>query len=54
LAHYPLHVGQIIYQAKILKGDEFTSLSIPKGKSGSFNRDKFSQPKERKHFTDKP
>jgi len=54
LAHYPLHVGQIIYQAKILKGNDFTSLSIPKGKSNSFNQDKFSQPKERKHFTDKP
>lgn len=53
LAHYPLHVGQIIYQAKILKGDEFKSLSIPKGKSDSFNQDKFSRPKERKHFTDK-
>src|SRR6478609_3813995 len=50
LAHYPLHVGQIIYQAKILKGNEFKSLSIPKGKSNSFNQDKFSQPKERKHF----
>jgi uncharacterized damage-inducible protein DinB len=53
LAHYPHHVGQILYQAKILKGDEFKSLSIPKGKSDSFNQDKFSQPKERKHFTDK-
>ena len=53
LAHYPHHVGQILYQAKILKGDDFKSLSIPKGKSNSFNQDKFSQPKERKHFTDK-
>src|SRR5258708_12128445 len=53
LAHYPHHVGQILYQAKILKGDDFKSLSIPKAKSDSFNQDKFSQPKERKHFTDK-
>src|ERR1041385_4425553 len=53
LAHYPYHVGQIIYQAKILVENEFKSLSIPKGKSDSFNQDKFSQPKERKHFTDK-
>lgn len=53
LAHYPHHVGQILYQAKILKGDEFKSLSIPKGKSDSFNKEHFSQPKERKHFTDK-
>jgi hypothetical protein len=30
LAHYPHHVGQILFQAKALKGDEFKSLSIPK------------------------
>jgi hypothetical protein len=52
LAHYPHHVGQILYQAKILKGDEFKSLSIPKGGSGDFNKEKFSKEKERKHFTD--
>ena len=52
LAHYPHHVGQILYQAKAIKGEAFTSLSIPKGKSGSFNKDKFSQEKSRKHFTD--
>jgi hypothetical protein len=52
LAHYPHHVGQILYQAKAIKGDSFTSLSIPKGNSGSFNQDKFGQEKTRKHFTD--
>lgn len=52
LAHYASHVGQIIYQAKILKGDQFHTLSIPKGGSASFNNDKFSQEKERRHFTD--
>lgn len=52
LAHYPHHVGQILYQAKAIKGDAFTSLSIPKGKSDSFNREKFSQEKSNKHFTD--
>jgi hypothetical protein len=52
LAHYPHHVGQILYQAKALKGDQFTSLSIPKGKSTTYNQDKFSQEKSRKHFTD--
>jgi uncharacterized damage-inducible protein DinB len=52
LAHYPHHVGQILYQAKAIKGDSFTSLSIPKGKSDSFNKDKFGQEKSRKHFTD--
>ena len=52
LAHYPHHIGQILYQAKILKGNDFKSLSIPKGDSADFNKDKFSQEKTRKHFTD--
>jgi hypothetical protein len=53
LAHYASHVGQILYQAKLLKGTEFKSLSIPKGGSSDFNKEKFSQEKVRKHFTDK-
>jgi Protein of unknown function (DUF1572) len=52
LAHYPLHVGQILYQAKALKGSDFQSLSIPKGNSAAFNAQKFSVEKTRKHFTD--
>lgn len=52
LAHYPHHVGQILYQAKALKGDEFKSLSIPKGQSAVFNAEKFNQEKQQKHFTD--
>ena len=45
LAHYPYHVGQIVFYAKQLKGNSFTSLSIPKHKSGEFNKVKFSQAK---------
>ena len=52
LAHYPHHIGQIIYQAKAIKGDAFKSLSIPKGQSQPFNTEKFSHEKSRKHFTD--
>jgi len=52
LAHYPHHVGQILYQAKAIKGTEFKSLSIPKGNSDAFNKEKFDQEKSRKHFTD--
>src|SRR5688572_10357678 len=37
LAHYPYHVGQMVYVAKMLKGGGFQSLSIPKGKSKEFN-----------------
>jgi hypothetical protein len=52
LAHYPHHVGQIIYQAKAIKGSDFKSLSIPKGNSQAFNSEKFALEKSRKHFTD--
>jgi hypothetical protein len=53
LAHYPHHVGQIIYVAKILRGDAFKSLSIPKGGSGGYNQKKFEEAKSVRHFTDK-
>ena len=53
LAHYPHHVGQILYQAKALKGNDFKSLSIPKGASSDFNNKKFSEEKAVRHFTDK-
>ena len=52
LAHYPHHVGQILYQAKVMKGNDFKSLSIPKGNSETFNTEKFGKEKSRKHFTD--
>jgi hypothetical protein len=53
LAHYPHHVGQILFQAKAIKGNEFKSLSIPKGGSGTYNQDKFNEEKSIRHFTDK-
>jgi hypothetical protein len=52
LAHYPYHVGQIVFYAKLLKKSEWNSLSIPKNKSKDYNSDKFSKEKTRKHFTD--
>jgi len=38
LAHYPYHVGQILYIGKIVKGANWQSLSIEKGKSEAFNK----------------
>jgi hypothetical protein len=35
--HYSLHFGQIIYIAKQIRGAEWKSLSIPKGKSAEYN-----------------
>jgi hypothetical protein len=52
LAHYPYHVGQIVFYAKQLKNGHWESLSIPKNKSNSYNADKFSQEKSIKNFTD--
>jgi hypothetical protein len=38
LAHYPHHVGQIVYIGKMTLDNNWQSLSIPKGASQSFNR----------------
>ncbi|GAB4092506.1 DinB family protein [Flaviaesturariibacter terrae] len=51
LAHYPYHVGQIVYIGK-MRAQHWSSLSIPRGASQAYNADKFAQPKERAHFTD--
>lgn len=52
LAHYAYHVGQMVFLAKMLAGDSWQSLSIPKGQSATFNAKKFSLPKAKGHFTD--
>ncbi|MFC4818405.1 MULTISPECIES: DUF1572 family protein [unclassified Flavobacterium] len=52
LAHYPYHIGQIVFYAKMLKTSEWNSLSIPKNKSNDYNADKFSKEKSVRHFTD--
>lgn len=52
LAHYPYHVGQIVFIAKMTADHSWQSLSIPRGKSTDYNADKFSQPKRHEHFTD--
>ena len=52
LAHYPYHVGQIVFYAKQLKNSSWNSLSIPRNKSGNYNAEKFAKEKEIKNFTD--
>jgi hypothetical protein len=52
LAHYPYHVGQIVFIGKMLAQHGWVSLSIPRGNSQTYNADKFSRPKEKGHFTD--
>lgn len=38
LAHTAYHVGQIVFHAKTLRGGEWKSLSIPRGKSADYNQ----------------
>jgi hypothetical protein len=52
LAHYPYHVGQIVFLGKMLCDESWVSLSIPRGKSDSYNADKFAKEKRKAHFTD--
>jgi hypothetical protein len=40
LAHIPYHVGQLVFVAKTMAGDNWNSLSIPKGQSAAFNAGK--------------
>ncbi|MGV3631784.1 MAG: DUF1572 family protein [Bacteroidota bacterium] len=52
LCHYSYHVGQIVFIGKMLRRENWQSLSIPKNKSQDYNQTKFAADKERKHFTD--
>lgn len=51
LAHYPYHVGQMVFIGKMICGDKWESLSIPRGRSDAYNAEKFSKPKHKEHFT---
>lgn len=37
LAHYPYHIGQIVFIGKMIKNNDWTTLSIPKGDSKKYN-----------------
>lgn len=41
VSHYGYHVGQIVYLAKHIKGAEWQTLSIPKGRSSDYIVNKF-------------
>ena len=38
LAHYALHIGQILFLAKHLRSKDWKTLSVPKNKSAEFNQ----------------
>lgn len=52
VAHYAYHTGQIVYLAKMIRNQEWKTLSIARGGSQSYNQNKFDQEKERRFFTD--
>jgi hypothetical protein len=37
VAHYSYHIGQMVLLAKYFAGDQWKSLTVPRGKSGDFN-----------------
>ena len=38
LAHYPYHIGQIIYIGRMIRTENWKNLSIPKGTSQQYNQ----------------
>ncbi|MDY7395414.1 DUF1572 family protein [Aureibaculum sp. 2210JD6-5] len=52
LCHYAYHTGQLVYVGKLIKGNQWKSLSIPKNQSSAYNKEKFDNEKHRGHFTD--
>ncbi|RZJ72262.1 DUF1572 family protein [Flavobacterium sp.] len=52
MAHYPYHIGQIVFCAKMLKSSAWESLSIPRNASRNYNDAKFSADKAMRHFTE--
>jgi hypothetical protein len=52
LAHYPYHIGQIVFIGKMVCNENWPSLSIPRGNSKDYNAGKFAQPKRTEHFID--
>lgn len=52
LAHYPYHIGQMVFIAKMQKNEDWQTLSIARNKSADYNTRKFSQDKDRRHYTD--
>ena len=38
LAHYPYHVGQIVYLGRMIRDEDWKNLSIPKGQSQQYNK----------------
>ena len=51
MAHYPYHIGQIVFIGKMC-AENWNTLSIATGNSKAFNAAKFSLDKHQEHFTE--
>lgn len=52
LAHYPYHIGQMVYLSKMISRGKWASLSIAKGHSNTFNKVKAKSKDKGGHYTD--
>lgn len=52
LCHYSYHVGQMVFLGKLILNKNWQNLSVSKGNSKQYNKEKFSKEKVRKHFTE--
>ncbi len=48
IAHYSYHIGQIVFLAKHFAADHWRPLTVPRNKSGQFNRDVASRRKSQR------
>ena len=50
LGHYAYHIGQMVYIGKTLQNQNWQSLSIAKGQSKAYNKEKFDKEKSVRNF----
>jgi uncharacterized damage-inducible protein DinB len=53
LSHISYHTGQIVMMARYFAGESWTALSIPKGKTEEYNRNKFESEKSVGFYKDR-
>ena len=53
MAHYAYHMGQIVQTGVMLRGDDWETLSVARGKSTGYNAKLFSEAKRQANFTDR-
>lgn len=54
MAHYAYHIGQIVYLARLFNEGDWKTLTIAKGGSAAYNKEKNAPGKRMEHFTENP